>query len=289
MKKDYMTRLERAVRWRLPPQEAEDVIADYREIVGNPPRSEEELRREVGDPEQAVKLLTSPLNAYRVWLLVFGLMAACILIPGASPHGPFWWLWDACFGGPYGGGWGIFHIFSHWGPILAGIGLVVSLVWFRRQGRKAERFPKAVKLWLAVLTVWLAVVFLIALLALRDPQGFLAMWGEVPLTYFGIPIMGGMMVPLSTQILTGVLQHGGTLVAILGVYALVRARTEDRRWTAVYILALGTMLVSMEFLALFTALDPTTDFLSVGWYLPGLGWCAACAAVGYVGAGASLC
>ena len=43
MKKDYMTRLERAVRWRLPPQEAEDVIADYREIVGNPPRSEEEL------------------------------------------------------------------------------------------------------------------------------------------------------------------------------------------------------------------------------------------------------
>ena len=183
MKKDYMTRLERAVRWRLPPQEAEDVIADYREIVGNPPRSEEELHREVGDPEQAVKLLTSPLNAYRVWLLVFGLMAACILIPGASPHGPFWWLWDACFGGPYGGGWGIFHIFSHWGPILAGIGLVVSLVWFRRQGRKAERFPKAVKLWLAVLTVWLAVVFLIALLALRDPQGFLAMWGEVPLTY----------------------------------------------------------------------------------------------------------
>lgn len=289
MKKDYMTRLERAVRWRLPPQEAEDVIADYREIVGNPPRSEEELHREVGDPEQAVKLLTSPLNAYRVWLLVFGLMAACILIPGASPHGPFWWLWDACFGGPYGGGWGIFHIFSHWGPILAGIGLVVSLVWFRRQGRKAERFPKAVKLWLAVLTVWLAVVFLIALLALRDPQGFLAMWGEVPLTYFGIPIMGGMMVPMSTQILTGVLQHGGTLVAILGVYALVRARTEDRRWTAVYILALGTMLVSMEFLALFTAMDPTTDFLSVGWYLPGLGWCAACAAVGYVGAGASLC
>ena len=36
MKKDYMTRLERAVRWRLQPQEAEDVIADYREIVGNP-------------------------------------------------------------------------------------------------------------------------------------------------------------------------------------------------------------------------------------------------------------
>ena len=46
MKKDYMTRLERAARWRLPPQEAEDVIADYREMVGDPPRPEEELLRD---------------------------------------------------------------------------------------------------------------------------------------------------------------------------------------------------------------------------------------------------
>ena len=44
-----MARLEQAARWRLPPEEAEDVIADYRDIVGSPPRSEEELRREVGD------------------------------------------------------------------------------------------------------------------------------------------------------------------------------------------------------------------------------------------------
>ena len=39
MKKDYMTRLERAARWRLSREEAEDVIADYRDIVGMTPRS----------------------------------------------------------------------------------------------------------------------------------------------------------------------------------------------------------------------------------------------------------
>lgn len=291
MKKDYMARLERAARWRLPPQEAEDVIADYRDIVGDPPRSEEELRREVGDPGQVVKLLMTPPRAYRVWQAVFGLMAACILIPGASPHAPFYWLWDACFAGPYGGGWGIFRAFSHWGPILAGTGLAAALVWFRLQGRKEGRLPRAVKLWLAALPAWLAAVFLACWLALRDPQGFVSLLGEVPLTYFGVPIgpNGGMMVPLSVEILKGALQYGGTVVAVLGVYALVRARTGDRRWAAVYALAMTAMLVSMEFLALFTAMDPTADFTAADWYLPFLGQCAAYAAVGLAGTGAALC
>ena len=289
MKKDYMTRLEQAVRWRLPPREAEDIIADYRDIVGDPPRSEEELRREVGDPEQAVKLLVSPPKAYRVWQAVFGLMAACILIPGASPHAPFWRIWDACFAGPYGGASGIFHAFGHWGPILSGVGLISALVWFRRQGRKEERLPKAAMALLAALTVWLAAVFLIVWPALRDPRGFTAMWGEVPWTWFGVPIFGGKMESLSIKILNSVLQYGGTAVALLGVYALVRARTGDRRWAAVYILALAVMLVSMEFLAVFTAMDPAAGITAPGWYLPILGRCAAYAAAGLIGAGAALC
>ena len=294
MKRNYMARLERAARWRLPPQEAEDVIADYRDIVGDPPRSEEELRREVGDPEQVVKLLVSPPRAYRVWQAAFGLMAACILIPGASPHAPFWYIWDLCFAGPYGGGWGWFYAythFSHFGPILAGIGLIAALVWFRLQGRKEGRSPKAVKVLLAALMVWLAAVFLVAWLALRDPQGFMSLLGEVPLTYFGVPIgpNGGAMVPLSVEILKDALQYGGTAVAILGVYALVKARTGDRRWAAVYALAMTAMLVSMEFMALFTAMDPTADFTRADWYLPFLGQCAAYAAAGFIGAGAALC
>ena len=65
MKKDYMTRLERAARWRLPPREAEDVIADYREMVGDPPRPEEELLQELGKPRDAIRPLT-PKWPYRL-------------------------------------------------------------------------------------------------------------------------------------------------------------------------------------------------------------------------------
>ena len=85
MKKDYMARLEQAARWRLPREEAEDVIADYRDIVGAPPRSEEELRREVGDPEQVVRLLVQPPKAYYAWLAVFAALAACLLAAALAP------------------------------------------------------------------------------------------------------------------------------------------------------------------------------------------------------------
>lgn len=293
MKKDYMTRLERAARWRLPREEAEDVIADYRDIVGMTPRSEEELRREVGDPEQVVKLLVSPPRAYRVWQAVFILMAACILIPGASPHAPFYWIWDNCFAGPYGGGWGRLYAythFSHWGPILAGIGLAVSLAWFRRTGRKEGQLPKAVKILTAALLVWAWALLLVEWAAFRDPQGFADLLGEVPLTYFGAPIgpNGGAMVPLSTEILGDVLQYGGTAIAILGVYALVKARTGDRRWAAVYCLAMAVMVVSMESLAMFTAMD--VDALSAdGWWQAQMGYYLAVLAVGAAGTGVALC
>lgn len=282
VKKDYMARLERWARWMLPRQEAEDVIADYRDIAADP-----EMLRGLDKPRNVLRPLTQK-KPYYTWLAVFAVLAACILIPGASPHGPFWRLWDVCFGGPYGGGWTAYS-FSHWGPILAGIGLIASLVWFRHQGRKEGRLPKAAKVWLAVLAAWLAAVFGVSWLALRAPQGFMAMWGEVPWTYFGVPIMGGMTRPLSTLILTGVLQYGGTAAAILGVYALVQARAGDRRWAAVYCLAMAVMLVSMEFLAVFTAMDPTAATIAASWYLPVLGQCAAYSAIGFIGAGAALC
>ena len=67
MKKDYMARLEWAARWRLPPQEANDVIADYRDIVGDPPRPEDELLRDLGSPRAAIRPLT-PQKQYRVHL-----------------------------------------------------------------------------------------------------------------------------------------------------------------------------------------------------------------------------
>lgn len=283
MKRDYMARLEGWARWMLPRQEAEDVIADYREITADP-----ELSQGLGRPRKVIKPLAQK-KPYYTWLAVFAVTAACILIPGGSPHAPFWWLWDACFAGPYGGAAGIFHVFDHWGPILAGLGLIVSLVWFRRTGRREGRLPMAVKVWLAVLLTWLTAAFLVSWLALRDPVSFAAMWGEVPWTWFGVPIMDGVMVSLSIKLLTNALQYGGAAIAILGVYALVKARTGDRRWAAVYVLSLAVMLVSMEFLAVFLCMDPTADFTAAGWYLPFLGQYAAYSAIGVIGAGAALC
>lgn len=282
MKKDYMTRLEGWARWMLPPQEAEDVIADYRDIVSDP-----ELLQGLGKPHSVVKPLVQT-RQYRIWLAVFAVMAACILIPGASPHAPFYWIWDACFAGPYGGASGWFHVFSHWGPILAVVGLVVSLVWFRRTGRKEGRLPKAVIILMAALLVWTGALLLVEWAAFRDPQGFADLLGEVPWTYFGFPIMGGRMVSLSAEILCDVLQYGGTAIAFLGVYALVKARTEDRRWAAVYCLTMAVMLVSMESLAVFTAMD--VSFLSTdNWWHAQMGYYFAILAVGAAGTGVALC
>lgn len=293
IKKNYMEKLERAARWRLPREEAEDVIADYRDIVGMTPRSEEELLREVGDPEQVVKLLVSPPRAYRVWQAVFVLMAACILIPGISPHAPFWYIWDLCFAGPYGGGWGRFYAythFSHFGPILAVVGLVLSLVWFRRMGRKEGRLPKAVKILTAALLVWTGALLLVERAAFRNPQGFADLLGEVPLTYFGVPIgpNGGFMVPLSVGILKDALQYGGTAIAILGVYSLVKARTGDRRWAAVYCLSMAVMLVSMESMAVFSIMD-ISSLSADGWWHAQMGYYLAILAVGAAGTGVALC
>ena len=141
-----------------------------------------------------------------------------------------------------------------------------------------------------MLAVWCGALLLTNWLALRDPVAFSAMWGEIPLTYFGIPIgpNGGSMVSRSIEYLKAFQQYGGTIAAFLGVFALVKARTEDRRWTAVYALSMAVMLISMESLALWAAMDPSFGF-SAGWYYAHLGYYAAIFAVGLAGAGVALC
>ena len=44
MKKDYFTQLTRAARWLLPPEEAREVLAEYRDILDAAPRDDESLR-----------------------------------------------------------------------------------------------------------------------------------------------------------------------------------------------------------------------------------------------------
>lgn len=70
----YLKKFSRAVRWRLPPQESEEAIADYRELIFQPERDESKLVEELGDPVQATHLLTD-VKAYRRWLAVFAVLA----------------------------------------------------------------------------------------------------------------------------------------------------------------------------------------------------------------------
>ena len=73
-KEQYLKKFSRAVRWRLPPQESEEAIADYRELVFQPERDESKLVEELGEPVQAAHLLTD-VKAYRRWLAVFAVLA----------------------------------------------------------------------------------------------------------------------------------------------------------------------------------------------------------------------
>ena len=275
VKKDYMTRLERAARWRLPPQEAEEVISDYRDLFDTPPRrSESELYRDVGDPEKVVKLLVSPPRAYRVWLAAFLVMAACILTLGISPTAlgfPLWLLY--------------FHIWAEHpiGPVIAVLGAVTALVWFRRQGRKEARLSKAVPVLLAVCLAFLGMVLWFCWACARDFEGFLAMWGTVK------PWIGpNTSQAASYYLLRVAMADGSALIALVGVFALVRARTGDRRWAAVYVLALAAILAALLVLYWtgrmdWTEVPPEEAFRQM------LLRCAGIAAVGLAGAGVALC
>lgn len=255
MKKTYLDRLARWARWKLPRQEAESVLADYREIAGTPPRSDEALLRDVGKPRAVVSLLTEP-RTYFAWLAVFLLLSLCALVP--------------CMGSGAASSWQL----RHSGLICAVLSLAGSigaLLWFRRFGAKERRMPKALPPVLAALVVWCGGIILFNWFWMRDPMGFARL--AAPVT----PYLGA--------VLGGVYRAGAVAAALVCVWSLVRARTGDRRWAAVYILSLAAVLLAMESRMLLSTLSDVWD----GWYLPFLRRDCALAAVGLVGAGAALC
>ena len=84
MKRDYFSRLSLWARWYLSKKEAAEVLEDYREIIDG--RSEEELRRDIGRPKDAVCCLVQPA-VYQRWLKVFAVLSVAVLIPAVSPSG----------------------------------------------------------------------------------------------------------------------------------------------------------------------------------------------------------
>ena len=271
MKKDYMTRLEGWARWMLPRQEAEDVIADYRDIVSDP-----ELLRDLGKPHSVVKPLAQS-RQYRAWLVVFAVMAVCILAPGISPTvigAPLWiYLFDGWVNHPYG-------------AYLAVSGIVLTLVWFHWQGHKAKRLPKAIPILLAVFLVCIGAVLLFCWVCAQDFDAFTKMWGTMK-TWIG-PYRD-VEVSSSFYLLQIAMCYGSFILALLGTYGLVKARMEDRRWAAVYVLAATAMLTALLVVDWTGRMDVSTFTTPEEAFRQMLLQCSGIAAVGLVGTGVALC
>ena len=274
MKKDYMTRLERAARWRLPPKEAEEVIADYREMVGDPPRPEEELLRDLGKPRDAVKPLVQP-RQYRICLAVFLAASVCILALGFSPTMIGYPIWLMFFDS-----WYPWSANSPLIPYIAAVlSAVTALVWFRRQGRKEAPIP----ILLAVLLACCGGVLLVCGLCARDFDAFLDMWGTVK------PFLGPGESASAAFYLTRVaMAEGCGIIALAGEVGLVKARTRDRRWAAVYMMAMTVIMTCVAYVSMTGSMDPT--FLTIEeLFRRHLLESAGITAIGLIGAGVALC
>ncbi len=266
MKKDYMAGLEGWARWMLPRREAEEVIADYRELAGDP-----ELSQGLARPRAAVRPLADK-KAYRAWLAAFTAMAACLLIPAAS----------SLFGGLHPVWFNLFHTdipgFTLCRFFLIA-GTSVSLIWFRpRLEDPKAPLPRAVPVILAAELVLLAAVWWMSWQIALYPDGVFAdqaFWLPVlvyvgPLTY-------------TSHILAILLEWSSIPLTVLGIAALVKARTRDRRWRAVYVMGLTLMMMAFCVLSAFTSMDWTA-----AWALP-LPSSVEITAIGLLGTGASLC
>lgn len=211
-KEQYLKQFSRAVRWRLPPQESEEAIADYRELIFQEEREESRLVEELGTPVQAAHLLTD-VKTYRRWLKIFAVLAGGLFLLVK-------WAWTAMI--PFR----LYGIETWWYPVwVMAVGLPLSLYWFRRHGQKngplSRRQPPA----LAAVLV-LGVGTLVWTWYLTGPE-FLDFYAKAYPS--GVP----WQIILERELLV----EGGMACAMTALTGLVLAKCYDRRWLALYTLA----------------------------------------------------
>lgn len=277
MQKDYLSSLSRAARWCLPPAEAAEVLEDYRDLIEQEPRSEEALRRDLGSPWSAARQLVQP-KAYRRWVAVFAVLAACVLPPAVLPllrelSGRAMFRFDA-----YGADWlwwfpGLCDrvIPFRTGLLLAGVAL--ALVWFRRgKGEdKCRTLPKGVMPLLLLLLMGMAFQWVNAWILLNEP---VKVW-----EWLTSEIVEALRLAMTLDMF---------VMGVIGVFALVKARMTNRRWRAVYIPALAGSVLGMAIYALWCYADLSVVG-TAGWQTPILLEYIAITVLGLVGTGASLC
>lgn len=256
MKRDYFSRLSLWARWYLPEKEAAEVLEDYREIVEG--RPEEELRRDIGKPKDAVCCLVLPV-VYQRWLRVFAVLSGLVLIPAVSPflHRLFWW--------------NIPYAVNKIPEAMLLAGWVLSFLRFQQNGKRTAAFPKAVLLWMLVPAagmVWAWYIVSAALYQLTALNDFLV---QHPLLGPGIHLT---------------LLWSGLAMGIVSLFGLIKARLGDRRWRALYVFGLTGTLLNLSVWAFLTSMNLE---IHPGWQTPVLIRYIAITVLGFVGTAVSLC
>ncbi len=231
---NYLRRLALEARWRLPQGEAEEVIADYTELLEGDARSQRELFRDLGTPREAVCLLDEK-HAYYKWLAAFAGLTLCLFLP---------WRWLF----PW-------HYHQNLSIMLLAVGTAGSVCWFHcsRQTGVAEksRLPRGLRILLA-----LHVLVVVAVLAC---SGYIQVL-ELGWITNSFPFEVARWIGKAFRWLCFL---GGSVAFLTGVFGLVWARMTDRRWCAVYISGLAAVVLCNQLLGIIGGMDLTPNPLAI--------------------------
>lgn len=261
-KEKYLKQFSRAARWRLPPQESEDAISDYRELIFQEERDETRLAEELGDPVQAAHLLTD-VKTYRRWLKVFAVLAFGLFLLAK-------WAWM---------GWtSIRFSFAEewWYPVwVMAAGLALSLYWFKRHGQKYGPMSK-----LLLLTL---------VLVLLAGGGLLyGIWTVSDIRLYEQTADNAWHLRQQVYLVVTAMMYAGVLSALAGLAGLVLAKCRDRRWLALYILCLT--LAAMIGFVTFNFKGTNLDYLTADVFRSYLfARLIPIGAAGLIGTGVALC
>lgn len=268
MKRDYLSSLSRAARWYLPPAEAAEVVEDYQDIVERGERSEEQLLHDLGGPQAAARQLAQP-KAYRRWMAVFLILSAGLLLPAADMF--LSELWGLAFM--------LFRIdlpldglanSSRYAELFFPVGMVLSFIWFQRNGGRCGALPKKMLLSFPLVLLGMAWVWFLAWIVFEE---------RFALLNFLFPDQGWLI---------GLVLGLNLLIAgVTGMTGLVLARLRDRRWRAVYVWALTGAMLSIFLLKFLTRMS--FDGFREGWQVPYWTQLAVLTAAGIFGTAVSLC
>lgn len=225
-KAEYLSRFSRALKWRMSYQEAEEVIHDYEELFDQNNKREEEFCRELGNPVIAAGHLKDE-RAFQSWLVVFGIqllpiaIVSCLLFSMSS----------------YNIVISSIELQPYLVIAVSFLGIAVSFWWFRpRKEFKDKKLSKGIVFLLIVL--YLFAVSMVLLTAYFFHRLF----------YIGVSIS-------FAKFFVSILKLSGIILALLGIFAIVKSRICERRYRAVYILAVIFLLIIVFFFQVLTSMD----------------------------------